>query len=79
MSGRRRSFVLIVVLVLGLSALLVATATLSLIRAEAAGVSESAGAMQARATTWSGIQVVMRRLAAQRDTLLDGDLPRLKR
>ncbi len=73
----RRSFVIVVVLVITGSALLVATGMLFMMQSEAAGSAGAIDAARTRALAWSGIQLVMSRLDEQRDTLLRGELPEL--
>ena len=73
----RRSFVIVVVLVITASALLVATGMLFMMQSEAAGSAVAIDAARTRALAWSGIQLVMGRLDEQRDTFLRGELPEL--
>jgi DNA uptake protein ComE-like DNA-binding protein len=71
----RRSFIMLAVLVVMLSAMLVATGLLFVAQTEAAGATGAGDAAQARALVWSGAQVVMSRLAEQRERILAGEVP----
>lgn len=72
-----RGFTLIAVLVIVGSALLAATSMLFIAQAEVAGASHAGRVAQSRASVESAIDVIMQRLDAQREVILDGDLPAL--
>ncbi len=74
---RRRSFVLVAVLVITASALLVATSLLFIIDANLAGSAFNRDRTQMRLLAWSGVQAVASRLDEQRDRILGGALPEL--
>lgn len=75
--ARRRSFVLLAVLIIVGGALLVATSMTFMAQAEYAGRAAATRALQDRALAWSGTQIVMLRLDEQRERILDGELPEL--
>lgn len=75
----RRAFVLVAVLVIGGSALLVATSLLFLSQADITASAGVAGAARSRALAWSGVQAVMSSLNSQRNRILQGELPDLER
>jgi DNA uptake protein ComE-like DNA-binding protein len=72
---RRRSFVLIAVLVVIGSSLLVATSLLFVAQTESAASAGSREVAQSRALAWSGLQVVMAQLNDQREAILRGETP----
>lgn len=67
---------LVVLVVVAISAMIGAS-SLSLSDAQAGSASRALRAAQARAAAWSGVQAVMAQLAAQRDSLLRGEVPRV--
>jgi DNA uptake protein ComE-like DNA-binding protein len=74
---RRRSFVLIAVLVIVGASLLVATSLLFVAQTELAVSSGAAESAQSRALAWSGLQAVMAELSDQRLPILAGETPQL--
>ncbi len=77
--ARRRSFVLVAVLVITGSALFVVTGVLFRAQADLAGRAGARDRVQSRLLAWSAAQAVMSRLDEQRDRILDGRAPRLDR
>lgn len=75
----RRGFVLLGVLVVVAIGLLLAGTTLLLVRGENASSGRAAEAVRARSLAWSGVQVAMAELAAQRPRILAGEAPQLDR
>ncbi|TVQ52256.1 MAG: hypothetical protein EA377_10715, partial [Phycisphaerales bacterium] len=73
MNPNRHGFAILVVLVIITSALLIATSLVFVAQSEAAGRAGSAQSAQARAIAWSGLQVAMLRLNAQRDEIFEGN------
>ncbi len=74
----RRSFILLAVLVVMVSAILVATSLLFVAQTEAAGAAGAGDAAQARALLWSGAQAIMAELHAQKGKILAGEMPALE-
>jgi DNA uptake protein ComE-like DNA-binding protein len=74
---RRRSFVLIAVLVIVGASLLVATSQLFVAQTELAVSSGAGESAQSRALAWSGLQAVMAELNDQRSLILAGESPHL--
>jgi DNA uptake protein ComE-like DNA-binding protein len=74
----RRSFILLAVLVVMVSAILVATSLLFVAQTEAAGAAGAEDAAQARALLWSGTQAILAELHDQRESILAGDMPGLQ-
>jgi hypothetical protein len=81
MSAKRsrhdRAMALIAVLVVMGGTVLVATSLLFVAQAEIAGSARTADTVRSRALAWSGVQVAIVRLDEQRETILDGSMPRL--
>lgn len=75
--ARRRSFILLAVLVITASALLVATSLLFAIDASLAGSAGERDRTQMRMLAWSGVRAVASRLDEQRDRILGGELAEL--
>jgi DNA uptake protein ComE-like DNA-binding protein len=78
-AARRRSFVLIAVLVIVGSALLITTSLLYMTQSEVASLGGSLSTVQTRSLAWSGVQAVMTRLDEQRDDILRPRIPVLDR
>ncbi len=74
---RHGGFVIIAVLVIVMSALLIATSMLYLMQADATIAAHGRDANTERALLWSGVQVVSDELERQRETFLRGSLPDL--
>lgn len=75
--SKRRSFIILAVLVITGSALFIATGALFMAQAELAGASGIGAAAQSRSLAWSGVQVLMGELNQQRERILQGELPTL--
>jgi DNA uptake protein ComE-like DNA-binding protein len=69
----RRSFVLVVVLIIVMGAMLVATSILFMTQAHRSGDVSINRSAQSRAVAWSGVQALMAELGAQRDRILEGE------
>ena len=74
----RRGLALIAVLVVMGGAILVATSLLFVAQAQSAGSHLAAGRVRSHALMWSGVQAAMTELNRQRDTILEGNAPRLE-
>jgi len=77
--SRRRGSVILAVMVVMAVALLIVVGMLSVVRGEVAAASTAPRTTQSRALAWSGLQAIGTSLDRQRDRILDGAAPTLRR